>query len=77
MVEVNTEQGSDVGGNAGRSSSDQRRPFIVVAAASSSGKNADPNEAFIPPRINPRRAEKRLLIFCILEIFIPLSFTIS
>ena len=47
-VTVNSKQGSDVGRNAGRSSSDQR-PFIVVAAASSSSENdADPNEAFIP-----------------------------
>ena len=45
LVNGRSEQGSDVDGNG---SSDQR-PFIVVAAASSSSENdADPNEAFIP-----------------------------
>ena len=33
----------------------KRRPFIVVAAASSSGKDADPNEAFIPPQNEPKK----------------------
>ena len=44
LVNGRSEQGSDVDGNG---SSDQR-PFIVVAAASSSENDADPNEAFIP-----------------------------
>ena len=47
LVNGRSEQGSDVDGN-GRSSSSDQRPFIVVAAASSSENDADPNEAFIP-----------------------------
>ena len=37
---------------------------------------ADPNEAFIPNRTQ-KDLKRGYLFFCILEIFIPLSFTIS